>query len=55
VSAQIVVSRRLIALNFGELHACRGTRSRAYCSVKGTKSSEPSAISASNPAAIARA
>jgi hypothetical protein len=51
----MAVRSRLIARKRGENHSSRGTDSRAYCSVKGVASSEPKAINASRPAAIARA
>src|ERR1700727_794624 len=54
-SPHIVVSCRLTCLNCGEDHSCRGTDSRAYCSVNGVTSSDPNAIAARRAAAIARA
>src|SRR5262249_4953817 len=50
----MAVRRRLTALKTGEDQEDSGTSSRAYCSVNGTQSSEPNAISASRPAAIPR-
>ena len=53
--AHIVVSLRLISLNFGDPQYCSGTCSRAYCSVNGVNNNEANEISAKINAAIPRA
>src|ERR1700739_1940801 len=53
--AHIVVSLRLISLNFGEPQYCSGTCSRAYSSVNGVNNNDANDISARISAAIPRA